>query len=69
MVTSWIFVCLFYIYLTIFRINLINSLKNPTSIKELECMEYIYDKIICTIIKFDNLYIYFKTRVVDGIIG
>jgi hypothetical protein len=43
-------------------------LKNSTNIKEFECMEYIGDKIIFATV-FEILNIYFKTRVVDGIIG
>jgi hypothetical protein len=43
-------------------------LKNSTNIEEFEHMEYIYDKII-PITKFEILNIYFKTRVVDGILG
>jgi hypothetical protein len=43
-------------------------LKNSTNIEEFECMEYICDKII-PITKSENLNIYFKTRVVDGILG
>jgi hypothetical protein len=43
-------------------------LKNPTNIEEFECMECICDKIIL-VTKFKNLNIYFKTRVVDGILG
>jgi hypothetical protein len=42
-------------------------LKNSTNIEEFECMEYIHDKIIL-IIEFEILNIYFKTRVVDGIL-
>jgi hypothetical protein len=42
-------------------------LKNSTNIEEFERMEYIRDKIIL-IIEFENLNIYFKTRVVDGIL-
>jgi len=43
-------------------------LKNPTSIEEFEHMKYICDKII-SIVKFENLnYIYFKIKVVDGIL-
>jgi len=42
-------------------------LKNSTNIEEFECMEYIRDKIIL-IIEFEILNIYFKTRVVDGIL-
>jgi hypothetical protein len=43
-------------------------LKNTTNIEKLEHMEYICDKII-PITKFENLNIYLKTRVVDGIFG
>jgi len=32
-------------------------------------MEYICDKVLRIIIGFEILYIFFKTRVVDGIIG
>jgi hypothetical protein len=39
-----------------------------TSIKEFECMEYIHDKIIL-VTEFENLNIYFKTKVVNGILG
>ncbi len=60
--------CLFSIYVLIFRPNLMNYLKNPINIEKFEQMEYICDKII-PITKFENLIIYFKTRVVDGILG
>jgi hypothetical protein len=43
-------------------------LKNPTNIEKFELMEYICDKIIF-VIKFEKLNIYFKTKVVDGILG
>jgi hypothetical protein len=43
-------------------------LKNSTNIEEFEHMEYIHDKII-HVTKFKNLNIYFKIRVVDGILG
>jgi hypothetical protein len=43
-------------------------LKNSTSIEELECMEYIRDKIIF-VTKFENLNIHFIMRVVDGTLG
>jgi len=43
-------------------------LKNSKNIEEFECMEYIHDKII-HVIEFEDLNIYFKTRVVDGIFG
>jgi hypothetical protein len=43
-------------------------LKTPINIKEFECMEFICDQIIF-IIEFENLNIYFKTKVVDGILG
>jgi hypothetical protein len=42
-------------------------LKISTNIEEFECMEYIRDKII-PIIEFEILNIYFKTRVMDGIL-
>jgi hypothetical protein len=42
-------------------------LKNSTNIEEFECMEYIHNKLI-PIIEFENLNIYFKTTVVDGIL-
>jgi hypothetical protein len=42
-------------------------LKNSTNIENFERMEYIRDKIIL-IIEFENLNIYFKIRVVDGIL-
>jgi hypothetical protein len=43
-------------------------LKIPTNIEEFECMEYICDQIIF-VIEFENLIIYFKSKVVDGILG
>jgi hypothetical protein len=43
-------------------------LKNSTKFEEFEYMEYICDKII-PVTKFENLNMYFKTRVVDGILG
>jgi hypothetical protein len=43
-------------------------LKNSTNIEKFEHMEYICDKIIL-VIEFEILNIYFKTRVVDGIVG
>jgi hypothetical protein len=43
-------------------------LKNSTNNEEIECMEDIRDKII-PIIEFENLNIYFKTKVVDVILG
>jgi hypothetical protein len=42
-------------------------LKNSTNIEEFEHMEYIRDKII-SIIEFEILNIYFKSRVVNGIL-
>jgi len=55
-----------YIWLTL---NLIQSIifKNPTNIEEVEHMEYICHKIM-PIAKFEKLHIYFKIRVVGGII-
>jgi hypothetical protein len=43
-------------------------LKIPTNIKEFECMEYNCDQIIL-ITEFENLNMYLKSRVVDGILG
>jgi len=43
-------------------------LKNPTNIKKFEHMKYICDKIIL-ITKFEILNIYFKIKVVDGMLG
>jgi hypothetical protein len=43
-------------------------LKNSTNIEDFEHTKYIHDKIIPAT-KFENLNIYFKTRVVDGILG
>jgi hypothetical protein len=43
-------------------------LKNSIKIEDFECMEYIHDKIIL-VTKFEILNIYFKTKVVDGILG
>jgi len=56
--------CLFKVYLISFKLHIINYFENSTNIKEFECMDYICDKII-PIIGFENLNIYFKTRVVD----
>jgi hypothetical protein len=43
-------------------------LKIPTNIEEFEYMEYNYDQIIL-ITKFENLNMYFKSNIVDGILG
>jgi hypothetical protein len=43
-------------------------LKIPTNIEEFEYMEYNCDEIIL-ITKFENLNMYFKSRIVDGILG
>jgi hypothetical protein len=43
-------------------------LENSINIEDFERMEYIRDKII-PVTEFENLNMYFKTRVVDGIIG
>jgi len=65
----------FWIIFTYFKciwlaLNFIYSiiLKHSTNIENFECMEYIYHKIIL-VTKFENLNIYFKTRVVNGILG
>jgi hypothetical protein len=42
-------------------------LKNPTNIENFEHMEYICDKII-HVTEFENLNIYSKIEVVDGIL-
>jgi hypothetical protein len=43
-------------------------LKNSINIEDFEDTKYIHDKIIL-VRKFEKLNIYFKTRVVDGILG
>jgi hypothetical protein len=43
-------------------------LKKSTNLEEFEHMEYIHDKLLL-VIKFENLNIYFKIRVVDETIG
>jgi hypothetical protein len=43
-------------------------LKISINVEKFECMEYIYNKIIL-IREFENLNIYFKIKVVDGILG
>jgi len=43
-----------------------NFLKKSMNIETIECMEYICHKIIF-FAKFQNLHIYFKSSVVDGI--
>jgi len=55
------------VYLISFRLHVINYVEK-FNIEEFKCMECIHDKII-PITKFENLNIYFKTRVVHGILG
>jgi hypothetical protein len=43
-------------------------LKNSTNVEKFEHMEYIHDKKIL-VTEFENLNIYFKTRVMYGILG
>jgi hypothetical protein len=43
-------------------------LKIPTNTEEFECMEYNCDQII-PVIEFENLNMYSKRRVIDGILG
>jgi hypothetical protein len=43
-------------------------LKNPTNIEKFEHIEYICEKIT-PVIEFENLNIYFKIKVVNGILG
>jgi hypothetical protein len=45
----------------------INKVKNPTNIEKIEHIKYIYDKII-PIIEFEIFNIYFRTKVVNGIL-
>ncbi len=61
------FACFKYILLTLDFIQSI-ILKNSINIENFEHTKYIHDKIILAR-KFENLNIYFKTRVVDGILG
>jgi hypothetical protein len=47
-IPSWTYIYIYiyiYIYFISFIFKLINCLKNPTNIEELEHMEYICDKI------------------------
>jgi hypothetical protein len=44
---------LFKLYLTIFRLDIINYFKISTNIEKIECMEYICEKII-NLTKFEN---------------
>jgi hypothetical protein len=67
-IISWIIFVFFKVYLISFRLHLINYFENSTNIEEIEHMEDICDKIIL-IIKFEKLNIYFKTKVVNEIIG
>jgi hypothetical protein len=43
-------------------------LKISRNIEKIECMEYICDQIILAT-KFENLNMYFKNKVDDGIFG
>jgi hypothetical protein len=43
-------------------------LKIPKNIENFEYMEYVCDQIIF-VIEFENLNMYFKSKVVDGILG
>jgi hypothetical protein len=66
-ILDYFFLC--KVYLIKLKCNLFNFLKNPTNNAKLECMEYIYDKII-PITKFEkNSYILHLIKVVNGIIG
>jgi hypothetical protein len=60
--------CLNEIYIISFKLNLINYFENLNNIENFEHMKYICDKIIF-VTKIENLNIYFKTKVVDGILG
>jgi len=50
-----------------FILNLINYFEKSNKHWRIEHMEYICDKII--FIEFENLNIYFKIKVVNGILG
>jgi hypothetical protein len=60
--------CFFKVYLISFRFHLINFFENLTNIEKFEHMEYICDKIIF-VTKFEILNTYFKTKVVNKILG
>ncbi len=62
-----IFACFNYIWLALDFIYSI-ILKNSIKIEDFEHMGYIHDKIIL-VTKFENLNIYFKTKVMDRILG
>jgi hypothetical protein len=67
-ITLWIiFVCFKYIWLTLDLKQLI-ILKNFTNIENFEHMKYICN-IIIFMTKFQNLRMYFKTKIVGGIFG
>jgi hypothetical protein len=67
-ITSWIiFACFNYIRLGLHFIQAI-VLKISINIEDFQHMEYIRDKMI-PIIVWKKLSIYFKTKVVDGILG
>jgi hypothetical protein len=56
------------VYLISFRLHLINYFEKFNKLEEIKHMEDIRNKII-PIIKSENLNIYFKIKVVDGILG
>jgi hypothetical protein len=62
-----IFVCFKNIWLALDLKQLI-ILKNLTNIEKFEHMKYICN-IIISMRKFENLHIYFKTKIVGGIFG
>jgi hypothetical protein len=53
-ITSWIFFCLFLVYLINLKLNLINFFKKSIENEKMKCMEYICDKII-PITKFEKI--------------
>ncbi len=60
--------CLFEVYLMKFKLKLLNNLIFFLKIEELECTNYICDKIK-PIIKFEKLHMYFKIKFVGEIFG
>ncbi len=56
-----------YICLTLY-LNYSSIIKNSANIENSELIDYICHKVIY-VIEFENLYIYFKIKVVSGIFG
>jgi hypothetical protein len=56
------------VYMISLKLNIINYFEKITNFENFEHMKYTCDKIIF-VTKFKILNIYFKTKVVDGILG